>query len=213
MCESCENHKIPVQFWLTYTDSVMRNLLPSAYRVIWNLTLLTSLGLLAHGCSSPDSATSPEPIAKKAIATTTSEPKATQSPTAMSAQKTVTKKSTETAAAPPSPSASAKPKVSKGAVSCPKATSVAYFETKSLQISICMGQDNKLFYREVAMSGPSAGRNFPNATEQGEGNFVVVYEKATYRVNAKSLKVTQNSSVLSEQPVIYHKIMSTTNTL
>lgn len=190
----------------------MLNPLPSAYRVIWNLTLLTSLGLLAHGCNSTDSTTSPEPIAKKTIATTTSEPKATQAPTAMSAQKPVLK-STETAAATPSPSASAKPKVSKGAVSCPKATSVAYFETKSLQISICMGQDNKLFYREVATSGPSSGRNFPNAKEQGEGNFVVGYENATYRVNAKSLKVIQNSSVISEQPVIYHKIMSTTNTL
>ena len=170
----------------------MLNPLRSTYRVIWNLTLLTSLGLLAHGCNSTDSATSPEPIAKKTIATTTSEPKATQSPTAISAQKPVLKKSTETAAVTPSPSASAKPKVSKGAVSCPKATSVAYFETKSLQISICMGQDNKLFYREVAMSGPSSGRNFPNVKEQGEGNFVVGYENATYRVNAKSLKVTQN---------------------
>ena len=192
----------------------MPNPLTFTHRIIWNLTLLASVGLFAHGCSStaPDSATSPAPIVEKPATTTT--PQTTQVPTATSAQKPVLKKPTETAAVPTTPTASAKSKVSaKGEVSCPKATPVAYFETKSLQISICMGQDNKLFYREVAMSGPSSGRNFPNVKEQGEGNFVVGYENATYRVNAKSLKVTQNSSVLSEQPVTYHKIMSTTNTL
>lgn len=169
------------------------------------------MGLLAHGCSSTesDSATSPAPIVAKP--TTTAVPQTTQAAT--SAQKPILKKPTETAAAPTTPTASAKPKVSaKGEVSCPKATPVAYFETKSIQISICMGQDKKLFYREVAMSRPSEGRNFPNAKEQGEGNFVAGYENTTYRVNARSLKVTQDSSLLSEQPVTYHKIMSTTST-
>lgn len=191
----------------------MFNPLKFTYRIIWNLTLLSSIGLLAHGCSStePDSATSPAPIVAKP--TTTAAPQTTQAPTATSAQKPILKKPTETAAAPTTPTASAKPKASaKGEVSCPKATPVAYFETKSMQISICMGQDKKLFYREVAMSGPSEGRNFPNATEQGEGNFVAGFENTTYRVNARSLKVTQDSSVLSEQPVTYYKIMSTTNT-
>ncbi|MCX5965433.1 MAG: hypothetical protein NT070_20590 [Cyanobacteria bacterium] len=191
----------------------MLNPLTFTYRIIWNLTLLTSVGLLAHGCNNttPDSATSPAPVVEKP--TTTTAPQTTQAPTATSAQKPIPKKPTETAAAPTTPPASAKPKVSaKGEVSCPKATPVAYFETKSIQISICMGQDKKLFYREVAMSAPSEGRNFPNAKEQGEGNFVAGYENTTYRVNARSLKVTQDSSVLSEQPVTYYKIMSTTNT-
>ena len=183
-----------------------------ARRTVWNLTLLTSIGLLAHGCNStaPESATSPPPIVEKPVNTTASQ--ATQAPTATSAQKPVLKSPTAIAASS-TPVTSAKPKASaKGAVSCPKATPVAYFETKSMQISICMGQDKKLFYREVAMSKPSEGRNLPNAKEQGEGNFVAGFENTTYRINSKSLKVTQESALLSEQPVTYYKIMSTTNT-
>ena len=190
----------------------MLNSLVFAHRTILNLTLLTSIGLLAHGCNStaPESATSPPPIAEKPVNTTA--PQAPQAPTATSAQKPVLKTPTAIAASS-TPATSAKPKASaKGAVSCPKATPVAYFETKSMQISICMGQDKKLFYREIAMSGPSEGRNLPNAKEQGEGNFVAGFENVTYRINSKSLKVTQESSLLSEQPVTYHKIMSTTNT-
>ncbi len=191
----------------------MLNPLTFAYRIIWNLTLLTSVGLLAHGCSSttPDTATSPAPIAEKPQTSTA--PQTAQTPTAPSTEKTITKKPTATIAKTPESYTRTKPNVTaKGEVSCPKATPVAYFETKSIQVSICMGQDKKLFYREVAMSAPSEGRNFPNAREQGEGNFVAGYENTTYRVNATSLKVTQDSSVLSEQPVTYYKIMSTTNT-
>ena len=189
----------------------MPNSLVFAHRTILNLTLLTSIGLLAHGCNSttPESATSLPPIAEKPVSTTA--PQATQAPTATSPQKPVLKKPITSAT--PTPVTSAKPKASaKGAVSCPKATPVAYFETKSMQISICMGQDKKLFYREVAMSKPSEGRNLPNAKEQGEGNFVAGFENTTYRINSKSLKVTQESALLSEQPVTYYKIMSTTNT-
>ena len=199
----------------------MLNSLVFAHRTILKLTLLTSIGLLAHGCNSttPESATSPPPIVEKPVNTTapqatqapTAQAPTAQAPTATSPQKPILKK--PIASATPTPTTSAKPKASaKGAVSCPKATPVAYFETKSMQISICMGQDKKLFYREVAMSKPSEGRNLPNAKEQGEGNFVAGFENTTYRINSKSLKVTQESALLSEQPVTYYKIMSTTNT-
>ncbi len=191
----------------------MLNPLTFAYRIISNLTLLTSVALLAHGCNStaPDSATSPAPMMEKPATSTA--PQAAQTPTATSTEKTIAKTPTATTAKTPESYTRTKPNATaKGEVSCPKATPVAYFETKSIQISICKGQDKKLFYREVAMSTPSEGRNFPNATEQGEGNFVAGYENTTYRVNTTSLKVTKDSSVLSEQPVTYYKIMSTTNT-
>lgn len=189
----------------------MLNPLTFAYRVISNLTLLTSIALLANGCNStaPDSAMSPAPIAEKPQTSTA--PQTAKTPAAT--EKTIAKKPTATPAKTPESYTRTKPNATaKGEVSCPKATPVAYFETKSMQISICEGQDKKLFYREVAMSTPSEGRSFPNATEQGEGNFVAGYENTTYRVNATSLNVTQDSSVLSEQPVTYYKIMSTTNT-
>ena len=108
----------------------MLNLLTFTYRIIWNLTLLTSIGLLAHGCNStaPDSATSPAPMMEKPEASTA--PQTAQTPTPTSVQKPVTKTTTETTAKTPAPTASPKSKMTaKGEVSCPKATPVAYFET------------------------------------------------------------------------------------
>lgn len=85
---------------------------------------------------------------------------------------------------------------------CPRAEPVRLFETKNYWVSICKGDDDRLFYRGVRKANRNQSINVANVKVLDDYTYVAQNSKTEYRINKRTLVVVQDDQVILKEKVI-----------
>jgi hypothetical protein len=88
--------------------------------------------------------------------------------------------------------------------SCPRAMPVATYYTNTRQISICLGQDDSLFFRSESFEYPEDSFNVPYAypSEDGMGYQADGDNYVTYAIDTDYLTIWEDGAVVLQEEVV-----------